>query len=86
MLIECMTVSPIGLGHGSLLGCSEWSSSGGGDPAGPCRGQGGQQRGTMMQLRKPTYHDNGGSNTNLPHPYIKVVCCLNIRIFKKTLL
>ena len=54
MLIVCMAVSLIGGVHGPPPGCWELSSQGGGDPPGPCRGQGGQDRGTMMQLRQPT--------------------------------
>ena len=53
MLIVCMAVSLIVWVHGSLPGCWERPSSGGGDPPGPCRGQGGQDRGTMIQLRQP---------------------------------
>ena len=50
----CMAVSLIGGGHGSVQGCSEWTSSGGGDPPGPFRGQGGQGQGTRKQWRQPT--------------------------------
>jgi hypothetical protein len=42
-------VSLIGRGHGSVHGCSEGASSGGGDPPGPFRGQGGQVQGTRKQ-------------------------------------
>ncbi len=49
-----MAVSLLGGGHGSVPGCSEWTSSGGGDPPGPFRGQGGQGRGTRKQRRQPT--------------------------------
>jgi len=42
-------VSLIGWGHGSLLSYSGGPSQGGGDPPGPCRGQGGQERGMMKQ-------------------------------------
>jgi hypothetical protein len=54
MLIVCMAVSLIGWLVGSLLCCSRGPSSDGGDPPGPFRGQGGQGRGTMMQLRQPS--------------------------------
>jgi hypothetical protein len=50
----CMAVSLIGWGHVSLHGCSEGASSGGGDPPGPFRGQGGQFSGTRKQWRQPT--------------------------------
>jgi hypothetical protein len=50
----CMAVSLMGWLVGSLLCCSRGPSSDGGDPPGPFRGQGGQGRGTMMQLRQPS--------------------------------
>ena len=50
----CMAVSLIGGGHGSVPGCFQWASSGGGDPPGPFRGQGGQVQGTRKQWRQPT--------------------------------
>jgi hypothetical protein len=42
----CMAVSLIGWPVGSVHGCLQWASSGGGDPPGPFRGQGGQVQGT----------------------------------------